>query len=251
MTGCNEAFIIDEAKREELIARDPKSAEIIKPVLRGRDIKRYHAKWDGLYIISTFPAANLYIDNYPAIKNYLLEFGRDRLEQAGKTLADGTKSRKKTRNKWFETQDQIAYYSEFDKEKIVYPETTHSANFFYDSGESFLEKTCFMLTGSDLKILIGLLSSTLMTFAYRRYCGGTVLGASGYQYNKHALEKLPVVKIPIAQQQSFIALVHQILDAKRANPNTDTSIQENEIDNLVFELYNLTPEEIAVVEGTV
>ena len=144
-----------------------------------------------------------------------------------------------------------AYYSEFENEKIVYPETTHSANFFYDSGEFFLDKTCFMITGSDLKILVGLLSSTLMTFAYKRYCSGTVLGAKGYQYNKHALEKLPVVRIPASQKQSFTALVDKILDAKQTDPEADTSELEDEIDKLVYALYNLTSDEIAIVEGSV
>ena len=108
-----------------------------------------------------------------------------------------------------------------------------------------------MITGSDLEILVGLLSSTLMTFAYKRYCSGTVLGAKGYQYNKHALEKLPVANIPASQQQSFITLVEQILDAKHTDPDSDVSNLENEIDKLVYELYNLTEDEIAIVEGSV
>ena len=78
-----------------------------------------------------------------------------------------------------------------------------------------------------------------------------MLGAKGYQYNKHALEKLPVVKIPTSQQQSFIALVDQILDAKHTDPNSDVSNLENEIGKLVYELYNLTDDEIAIVEGSV
>ena len=119
VTGCNEAFIIDEVKRKELISQNSRSAEIIKPLLRGRDIERYHAPWAGLYLINTFPALNLHINDYLAVKNYFIEFGKDRLEQVGKILSDGTKSRKKTGNKWFETQDQIAYYSEFDQIKIV------------------------------------------------------------------------------------------------------------------------------------
>ena len=108
-----------------------------------------------------------------------------------------------------------------------------------------------MITGSDLKILMGLLSSTLMTFTYKRYCSGTVLGAKGYQYNKHALEKLPVPEIPAEQQQAFIVLVDQILDAKHSDQNADISALENEIDKLVYELYNLTEGEIAIVEGSV
>ena len=117
VTGCNEAFIIDEAKREKLIEQDPKSAEIVRPLLRGRDIECYYTQSSELYLIGTFPALSLDINDYPAVKNYLMEFGKDRLKQEGKILADGTKSRKRTRNKWFETQDQIAYYPEFEKKE--------------------------------------------------------------------------------------------------------------------------------------
>ena len=259
-TGCNEAFIIDAAKREQLIAQDPKSAEIIKPILRGKDIKRYHVKWAKLYLLFIpwhFPlhedstitgasqnAEDQFSENYPAIYNHLLQF-EDRLSKRNRSETG-------IRYEWYALQRCAnTYYPDFDKEKIIYPETTHSANFFYDSGEFFLDKTCFMITGRDLKILVGLLSSTLMTFAYKRYCSGTVLGAKGYQYNKHALEKLPVAKIPAERQQPFITLVDQILDAKYTDSDFDVSNFENEIDKLVYELYNLTEDEIAIVEGSV
>ena len=89
--------------------------------MRGRDIKAYQHRWARLYIITTFPALKIKINDYPAIKKHLLSYGKDRLEQTGKTLLDGTKSRKATGNQWFETQDQIAYYPEFEKEKIFIP----------------------------------------------------------------------------------------------------------------------------------
>ena len=97
-TGYNDAFIIDNPTKEALIADDPKSAEVIKPVLRGRDIQRYQAQWQGLWLIATFPALGLNIDDYPAVKRYLLSFGKQRLEQAGKRLPNGERSRKKTSN---------------------------------------------------------------------------------------------------------------------------------------------------------
>ncbi len=247
-TGCNEAFIINENTREELIKQDPKAAEIIKPLLRGRDIKRYYARPSGLYILATGYDQDI-PKKYPAIYNHLETIGEQMESGKIRTRGKGLFDRDDQGVNWWNLR-ACGYYSEFDKEKIVYPETTHSANFFYDSGEFFLDKTCFMITGSNIKILVGLLSSTLMTFAYKRYCGGTVLGAKGYQYNKHALEKLPVAKIPALQQQSFTALVDQILDAKKADPNADTSDLENEIDKLVYELYNLTEDEIAIVEGS-
>ena len=248
-TGCNEAFIIDETKREQLIKEDPNSAEIIKPQLRGRDIKRYYARPSGLYILATGYDLDI-PKKYPAIYNHLEAIGEQMESGKIRTRGKGLFDRDDQGVNWWNLR-ACAYYSEFDNEKIVYPETTHSANFFYDSGEFFLDKTCFMITGSDLKILVGLLSSTLMTFAYKRYCSGTVLGAKGYQYNKHALEKLPVAKIPASQQQSFITLVNQILAAKHTDPEADTSDLEDEIDKLVYELYNLTEDEIAIVEGSV
>ena len=247
VTGCNEAFIIDEFKREELIDSDAASAEIIKPLLRGRDIKRYHAKQAGLYLLATGYDLDI-PKKYPAIYNHLETIGEQIESGEIKTRGKGLFDRDDKGINWWNLR-ACAYYSEFDEEKIVYPETTHSANFFYDSGEFFLDKTCFMITGDDIKSLVGLLSSKLMTFAYKRYCSGTVLGAKGYQYNKHALEKLPVVKIPTSQQQSFITLVDQILDAKHTDPDADTTGLENEIDHLVYALYDLTPKEIAIVEG--
>ena len=246
VTGCNEAFIIDEFKREELIDQDPKSAEIIKLLLRGRDIERYHAKQAGLYLLAT--GYNLDIPKrYPAIYEHLEAIGEQIESGKIKVRGKGLFHRDDQGENWWNLR-ACAYYSEFDKEKIVYPETTHSANFFYDKGQFYLDKTCFMITGGDIKLLVGLLSSTLMTFTYKRYCSGTVLGTKGYQYNKHALEKLPVAEIPAEQQQSFIALVDKIHAMKAADPDTDTTEQENEIDKLVYELYNLTPEEIAIAE---
>ena len=248
-TGCNEAFIIDAAKRDQLIGQDPKSAEIIKPVLRGRDIKRYAARQTGLYILAT--GYDLDIPNmYPAIFGHLEDIGQQIESGEITTRGRGLFNRDDQGENWWNLR-ACAYYSEFDVEKIVYPETTQGAYFFLDNKQYYLDKTCFMITGIDLKILVGLLSSALLTFAYKNIFSGTVLGQKGYQYNLHAFEKLPVVKIPTAEQQPFITLVDQILAAKETDPDLDTSDLEDEIDRLVYELYNLTEDEIAIVEGRV
>ena len=184
VTGCNEAFIIDEFKRKALIYQDPKSAEIIKPLLRGRDIERYHVQRAESYMLATDYDLDI-PKKYPAIYNHLETIGEQIESGEIKTRGKGLFDRDDQGVNWWNLR-ACAYYSEFDEEKIVYPETTHSADFFHDNGEFFLDKTCFMITGDNLKILVGLLSSALMTFAYKRYCSGTVLGAKGYQYNKHA-----------------------------------------------------------------
>lgn len=159
-TGYNDAFFIDGATMDRLIAEDPKSAELIKPLLRGRDIQAWMPEWDDLYLISTFPALLLDIDNYPAIKEHLLSFGKERLEQSG---AKG--ARKKTSNKWFETQDTISYYEEFSKPKIMYCEITAFFPFIYDVKGYFCNNKAFMITANDdtvnLKYITAILNSRL------------------------------------------------------------------------------------------
>ena len=112
-TGYNDAFLVDRSTRERLIAEDARSEEILKPLLKGCDIQRYRAKCAGRWLITTFPSLGLEIENYPAIKKYLLSHGRDRLAQTGKPLPDGQKARKKTKHQWFELQDTCAYQGDF------------------------------------------------------------------------------------------------------------------------------------------
>jgi hypothetical protein len=98
LTGFNEAFIIDGRTKEKLIARDPKSAEILKPILRSRDIKRYQADFADLWLIATLPALNLDIDDYPAVRDYLKTFGK-KLNQTGEKYIDSDGKEKKSRKK--------------------------------------------------------------------------------------------------------------------------------------------------------
>lgn len=159
-TGYNDAFFIDGITKERMIAEDPKSAEIIKPLLRGRDIQAWMPEWEGLYLICTFPALQLDIEQYCAIKDYLLSFGKERLEQSG-----SKGSRKKTTNKWYETQDTISYYEEFSKPKIMYPNMTSLFPFIYDEEGFFGNDKTFMITAKDdtvnLKYITAILNSKL------------------------------------------------------------------------------------------
>ena len=106
----------------------------------------------------------------------------------------GVKSRKKTNNKWFELQDSISYWEDFYKPKIVYPETTLGAYFSYDTKGFYLNKTCFMMLIEEPEYVLETLSSKLFEFAYKRLFSSIELGGKGYQYNKHALMKLPVIR---------------------------------------------------------
>ena len=114
-TGYNAAFIIDTSARDRLVEMDPKSAEILKPILRGRDIQRYRAEWAGLWLIATLPSLKIDIDHYPAVRRHLMSFGKERLAQTGRRLPDGQTARSKTGYRWFEVQTTCAYHAEFAK----------------------------------------------------------------------------------------------------------------------------------------
>lgn len=227
LTGCNEAFIIDKAKRDELIKADKKSAEIIRPVLRGRDIKRYGYNFAELYLIATFPSRHYDINNYPAVKKYLEKFGRKRLEQSG---APG--SRKKTSNAWFETQDPIASWNDYNHPKIVHSEMVQEPHFYFDKDGKFMVlNTCCYTSGEHLEYLTVLLNSNLLAFAFKRFYAGGGLGNTGFRYQRDYLINLPVITPTAAQEK-------KIINSK--DPEAD-----------IYALYDLTPEEIAYIEANV
>lgn len=203
-TGYNEAFIIDEAKKNELIKEDDKSIEIIKPILRGREVEKYYTQWDGGYIIATFPALDINIDRYRAIKNYLNGF-QPKLNQSGETFinSDGIeeKTRKKTGNKWFETQDQIGYYKELSKEKIIWKRIGSQLRFSYSNKEMYcLDSTC-IATGEKIKYLTVLLNSKVCQ--YQLFESAPKTGMGDLIISVQALEPL-FVYYPNKEEQEKI-----------------------------------------------
>ncbi|GAA9058550.1 class I SAM-dependent DNA methyltransferase [Helicobacter pylori] len=255
-TGTNEAFIITTEKRDAILnacktQEERKRTEtLIKPILRGKDIKRYSYEWAHLWVIATFPSLKLDIDDYPSLKTYLSQF-LPRIDQSGEKDC-----RKKTNNQWFETQDTIAYHEDFEKEKIVYGEIVQEPRFYLDNGECelgyfYAEATSFILTGEHLRYLLGMLHSKLITFAFKTFYAGGGLGESGYRYKKAFIERLPIPKITPQNQKLADKITDgakAILEAKEKDPKANTQKLEKEIDALVYQLYNLTDEEIKIIE---
>ena len=242
-TGFNEAFIIDGAKKDELIAADPKSAEIIRPILRGRDIKRYSYEFADLYIIATFPSKMYNIDDYPAVKEYLLSFGIDRLEQTGKVYRlNGTtiKARKKTTNKWFETQDSISYWDDFSRQKIVWGNLCLSAQYAYVENEVFINAPSTMIVGGT-KYLLALLNSIVVDWYIRQL--GVSRNGGYFEYKPMFVEQAPIPNVTKEIQDKIELLVDKLLDLY---PNNEI---EKELDNIVFSLYNLSSEEISFLDS--
>ena len=246
-TGCNEAFLISTSKKDELIAADPKSAELIRPILRGKDVKRYEYNFADQWIIATFPSCKYDIDQYSAIKQHLLSFGIERLEQTGAThIIDGVpvKSRKKTNNKWFETQDSISYWNEFFKQKIIWGNLALSAQFAWAEEGYFINAPSSMIVPGN-KYLLAVLNSKLADWYIRQL--GVTRNGGYFEYKPMFIEQLPVPMIDEDAQVPYIRLVDKILEEKRAL--NDTQFLESEINRLVYALYHLSEEEILYIEA--
>ena len=247
LTGYNEAFIISTEKREEILANcqsedeRERTAELIRPILRGRDIKRYGYNWAGLYLIATFPSRHYDIEQYPAVKEYLLSFGIERLEQTGKehnVNDEKIKARKKTCNKWFETQDSISYWEDFSKPKIIYPNMTKYMPFVYDEANFLTNQKCFIITGQNMAYLNAFLNSSLFKYCFRdsfpELQGGT------RELSKIFFDKIPVKLVSLEQNEIFRKIVNSV--------QSDYTIEQTKyIDTLLFDLYNLTTEERKVI----
>ena len=243
-TGCNEAFIIDAAKREQLIAQDPKSAEIIKPLLRGRDIERYHAKQAGLYMLAT--GYDLDIPRrYPAIYEHLETIGKQIELGKIKAKGKGLFNRDDQGENWWNLR-ACAYYLEFEKNKIVYPDIYRHQSFTIDTSASYCNNTCYFIPTEETW-LCGLLNSKSVKWYYSRLAN--TLGSGTSRGFSIFMKQICVPNIDSAQKFPITNLVNDILAAKATNPDADTTDLENEIDKLVYALYDLTSEEIAIVEG--
>ncbi|WRE84039.1 class I SAM-dependent DNA methyltransferase [Helicobacter pylori] len=258
-TGANEAFIIPTEKRDAILnacktqEERERTERLIKPILRGKDIKRYSYEWAHLWVINTHNGYTsalkskippIDIEKYPATKAHL-----DAHWDTIATRCDQGDTPYHLRN--------CAYLEDFEKEKIVYGEIVQEPRFYLDNGECglggfYAEATSFILTGEHLRYLLGMLHSKLITFAFKTFYAGGGLGESGYRYKKAFIERLPIPKITTKNQEladKIIVLVDKILQSKEKDPKANTQQLEKEIDALVYQLYNLTDEEIKTIEN--
>lgn len=261
-TGYNEAFIIDSAKREEILnnckdkSEKTRTSKLIKKMLRGRDIKRYSYEWAELWLIFIpwhFPNVenpktmqenekDLQIQ-FPALYKHLISHKEK--------LSARNKDETGIRYEWYCLQRWGAnYHKEFEKEKIVWAEMTNAPSFIYDNNSFFINQTCYFLIHEHNKYLLGVLNSNLI-HNYMKSISSN-LGDGAFRWIKQYIEKLPIPKIDStnkALSDEIISLVEQILDSKAKDPTTDTKELESHIDSLVYKLYHLTDDEIKIIEG--
>ena len=225
--------------RDQLVEEDPASDDILKPILRGRDIRPYRAQWVGLWLISTFPSARININAYPAVKRHLLRFGRRRLEQSGTTHLDGARSRKRTPHKWFELQDSCAYHEEFGKEKVIWIELVDQGRFAYDATGMLVEATAFMMTGPQVKYLCAILNSSFARWFLLRSAPTSGLGT--LRWKKIYIGDFPVPKLGYRARARLSRVVD--LASRAIDSNKSTKSMTREVDKFLFQEYGLTEEE--------
>ena len=243
-TGNNDVFILDnKGKRDEILnnctTKDERirTAEIIRPILRGQDISKYENKYNDKWIIATFPSRGYCIDDYPALKDYLLSFGIERLEQSGNThIINGKeiKSRKKTNNKSFETQDSISYWDNFSRPKIIWGEISDNPKFFLDEiGIYYCEATTFFMTGEDLWYILACINSSII----KQYFSflGTTTGEGTVRWKKYKVLEIPIPPIKDLSLKSRIVSLAKELQSNANNSKP----QENELEKLIRYLYGL------------
>lgn len=261
LTGLNEAFIITTEKRNQILnschSEDERkrTEAIIKPILRGRDIKRYYYEWAELWVIilpagwtdknrGNIPPEKFILEQFPSLMKYL------------KPFEEKAKKRDDQGDYWWELR-KCAYYPEFEKEKIIYIEIMTDnweegfpfPSFSYWSDAGIVLNTAYIMTGNNLNYILGILNSRFGKYIVKQHV--TQLQKRQFRMLAQYVNKFEIPNIshenqPIVTQ--IEALVDKILQAKKSNPQADTSNWEREIDKLVYSLYDLTEEEIRIVE---
>ena len=268
-TGLNEAFIVDGDTRDKILStcigeERERTQKLIRPILRGRDIKRYDYEWAGLWLINihngygTEPRIN--IDNFPKLKLYL-----DKFEPKLSKRSDKGATPYNLRN--------CVYLEEFEKEKILCARMVQSPKFAYDTNNNIPDNTAYCITGENLKFLLAFLNSTGVYKIFNFfYAGGGLEG----EIKINRLEILPIPQITPQNEKLANDIINLVDDILKANEkiklyekhmptlsldekleakenidalNDEIKTNDEKIDKLVFELYELTSDEIALITG--
>jgi len=251
-TGLNEAFVIDEKTRIKLIEKHKASAQVIRPILFGKDVKRYRVQNENRYVIYLHPNVTD-INKYPAIKKHLLNYQTQLICRAAS-------------QKWFELQQPATtLIPHLEKRKIVYPIIAPGPRFALDDQGYFVNDKLFILP-TDSLFLLGILNSTLAHFFFSSICARLEgAGECYYEYRAQFVERFPVCKLEFmseldkSRHYRMVQLVGSMLDLHKHKATASTQVTQDqiqrqidaidqEIDTLVYKLYELTKEEIAIVK---
>jgi len=260
LSGLDKAFVIDAKTKEKLIAEDDKSAELIKPYLMGRDIKRYQIINSNRFLI--FTRRGIDIKRFPAIMEYLSAFKEQLIPKPKDWKGKEWKGRKPGSYKWYEVQDAIDYYQEFDQPKIIYLKFQVKPAFAFDKDGFYPNSAIWIIPKNDL-FLLGILNSKLGWFLISNFCTQI---QNGYQLIYKYLQKIPIHTIDFnnpsekAIHDKLVSLVDRMLElrkkknslppsAEREKIEREITITDEKIDEIVYGLYGVIGEERTLVEG--
>ena len=247
-TGLNKAFVVDRTTRDRLIAEHPSSSEVLKPFLRGQDVKRWQVNFAEQYLIkiessenrvhpwssqSLGEAEEIFANTYPAIHAHFEPFREQLINRYDQ-------------GKYFWELRSCAYWGEFKQPKIVYPDIAQGTEFSFDDSGYFWGNTSYLLPTQKMWLL-GLLNSKTVFWFYTKT--STQIRGGFVRFIAQYVSQIPIPTIQSVQKVLIGEIVNQILAAKCTNPDADVSELENEIDQIVYLLYDLTLEEIAIVEA--
>ncbi|MEI2423121.1 TaqI-like C-terminal specificity domain-containing protein [Arthrospira platensis SPKY2] len=237
--------MVNQETRDKLIAEHPSSQEVLKPFLRGKDVKRWCVDWAEQYLIKIESSENkkhpwsdaktekeaekIFAKTYPAI--YLrFECYRDRL--IGRC----------DQGKYFWELRSCAYWREFEQPKIIYPDIYNHQSFTFDNNNFYLVNTCYLSSTNEVW-LCGLLNSSIVEWFYSQISnkvrGGYLRAFTDY------MKQIPILKATEADKEAIEKLVQKCLDAK----GVGVGEWEAEIDDRVAHLYGLTTEEMKIIRG--
>lgn len=247
-TGLNDAYIVDRATRDRLVAEHKSSAKLLKPFLRGKDVKRWNVEFADRYLIKIESSANaehpwtgknpkeaerIFSESFPAIYRWLAESRNDLVKRDDQGV-------------FFWELRSCVYWNEFSKPKILYPDIYQHQSFVWDDEGYFAANTCYFIATKQ-KWITGLLNSQAVEWLYgcisNRVRGGYLRAFTDY------IQEIPIPPVTAAEQAELSGMVERVIAAKRAGNEALVQSLEREMDAIVFRLYALTPEEIALVQS--
>ena len=251
LTGCNEAFIIDNETKKALINKDAVSEKIIKPILRGKDIKRYNYDFADQYVILAKFNSHKYLpQKYPTIYEHLKKY-ENRLKQRGQCRYG--RRGNKGQHHWLELDNNpnCDYLAEFDKEKIIWKALGTSPAFHYIEDFIYVNDKANLLTSGTvpLKFICGIFNSKLFDWQFRKI--GINMG-KGFEYKIQSINLIAVPAITPSNKfliDSVETLVDEIIIGKKDKSDKNTATIEHEIDQIIYKLYDLNKKEIQIIEN--
>jgi len=234
-TSANDIFIIDKNLANQFIKEDKKNKEILKLVLKGAEIKRFNIIEPTNYLIHTY--TNIKIENYPVIFEYLKKH---------KEALSEVYEAKKGQKKWYELR-KCSYYSDFEKEKLIWTRLSNINAFSISTNKEFSIDSTSFATGKNLKYYCAILNSKAVFFYFK--LGSVIWGKDGIKWFGDFFDNIPIPTISETKQKPLIKLVDKILEIKKHDSNINTSEYETEIDEIVYKLYGLNRDDIKIIEN--